>query len=45
MVLAQKQTHRSIDQNREAINKPKHLKPINLGQKRQEYTMEKRQSL
>ena len=45
MVLAQKQIHRSIKQDREPRNKPKHLWSINLQQRRQEYTMEKRQSL
>ena len=45
MVLAQKQTHRSMEQNREPRNKPTHLWSINLWQRRQEYTKEKRQSL
>ena len=44
-VLVQKQTNRPMEQNREPRNKPMHLWSINLGQKRQEYTMEKRQSL
>ena len=45
MVLAQEQTHRSMEQNREPRNKPTHLRSINLQQRRQEYTMEKRLSL
>ena len=45
VVLAQKQTHRSMEQDREPRNKPMHLWSINLWQRRQEYTMEKRQSL
>ena len=45
MVLAQKQTHRSKEQNKEPRNKSTHLWPINLQQRRQEYIMEKRQSL
>ena len=44
MVLSQKLTHRLMEQNRKSRNKPKHLSSINL-QRRQEYTMEKRQSL
>ena len=43
-VLAQKQTHRSMEQNREPRNKPTHLWLISLQQRRQEYTMEKRAS-
>ena len=43
MVLAQKQTYRSMEQNREPRNKPTHLWSINLQQRRQEYTVEKRQ--
>ena len=39
------ETHRSMEQNREPRNKPTHQWPINLQQRRQEYTMEKRQSL
>ena len=34
-----------MEQNREPRNKLIHLQPINLQQRRQEYTMEKRQSL
>ena len=45
VVLAQKQTSRSVEQNREPGNKPTHLETINLQQGRQEYTKEKRQSL
>ena len=40
MVLAQKQTHRSMEQDRKPRNK---TTSINLQQRRQEYTMEKRQ--
>ena len=43
-VLAQIQTHRSMEQNREARNKPT-LTSINLWQRRKEYTMGKWQSL
>ena len=43
MVLAQKQTYRSMEKHREPRNKPTHLWSINLRQRRQEYTMEKRQ--
>ena len=39
MVLAQKQTYRSMEQNRELINKPTHLWSVNLQQRWQEYTM------
>ena len=42
MVLAQKQTHRSMEHNRKPRNKPTHLWSINLRQRRQEYTMEKK---
>ena len=45
MVLAQKQTHRSVAQNTELRNKPIHLWSINPRQRSQEYTMEKRQFL
>ena len=44
MVLAQRQTHRSLEQDRKPRNKPMHLWSINLQQRRQEHTM-KRQSL
>ena len=40
-----KKTHRSMDQDRKPRNKPMKLQSINLGQRQQEYTMEKRQSL
>ena len=42
MVVTQKQTYRSMEQNREPRNKPTHLWSINLRQRRQEYTVEKR---
>ena len=42
--LAQKQTLRSMEQDREPRNKPTHIWSINLQQRRQEYTMEKRWS-
>ena len=45
MSLAQKQIHRPMEQNRELRNKPTHLWPINPEQRRQEYTMKKRQFL
>ena len=45
MTLAQKQTHISMEQDREPRNKPMHLWSITLWQRRQEYTMEKRQFL
>ena len=45
MVLAQKQTHRSMEQNRESRDKPMHIGSSNLRQRRQEHTMEKRQPL
>ena len=37
MMLAQKQTHRSMEQNREPRNKPTYLQSINLQQRMQEY--------
>ena len=40
-----KQTHRSMEQDRESRNKPRLLWSINLQQRRKEYTVEKRQSL
>ena len=43
--LAQKQTHRSTEQKRKPRNKAMHLRSINLWQRRQYYTMRKRQSL
>ena len=45
MVLAQKQKCRSLEQYRKPRDKPMHLWSPNLWQKRQEYTMERRQSL
>ena len=45
VILAQKQTHRKMEQNREPRNKPVHLWSINLQQRRKECTKEKRQSL
>ena len=43
MVLAQKQTHRSMEQNREPRNGPSTLWATNLQQSRKDYPMEKRQ--
>ena len=45
MVLAQKQKYRSMEADRNPRNKPTHLQSVNLWQKEQEYTVEKRQSL
>ena len=45
MTLAQKQICRLVEQNRELRNKPTYLQSINLWQRRQENTMNKRQSL
>ena len=45
MVLAQKQKYRSMEQNRKPRDKPMHIWSPNLWQRRQEYTMEKRQPL
>ena len=45
IVLAQKQIHRSMEQNREPRNKPTHLESTHLWQRRQEYKVGKRQSL
>ena len=42
-VSGKTQTHRSTELNREPRNKPTHLQSINLWQRKQEYTMEKRQ--
>ena len=39
MVMAQKQTYGSMEENRELRNKPTHLWSINLQQRRQEYTV------
>ena len=43
MTLAQKQKYRSMVQERKPRDKPMHLFSPNLWQRRQEYTMEKRQ--
>ena len=45
IVLAQKQTQGLTGQNRKPRDKFTHLQSINLQQKGQEYTMEKRRSL
>ena len=45
MVLAQRQKRRSMEQNRKPRDKSTHLWTPYLWQRRQEYTMEKRQSL
>ena len=45
MVLAQRQKYRSLKQNRKPRDKSTHLWTPYLWQRRQEYTMEKRQSL
>ena len=45
MVLAQRQKYRSMEQNRNPRDKSRHLRTPYLWQRRQEYTMEKRQSL
>ena len=45
MVLAQKQKYRSVVQDRMPRDKPTHIWTPNLRQRRQEYTMEKRQPL
>ena len=45
MVLAQRQKHRSMEQNRKPRDKATHLWTPHLRQRREEYTMEKRQSL
>ena len=45
MLLAQKQKCRSMEQDRKTRDKPMHLWSPNLWQRKQEYTMEKRQSL
>ena len=43
--LAQRQTYRPMEQTKKSRNKLTHLWSINIWQKRQEYTMEKRHSL
>ena len=45
MVVAQKQKYRSMVQDRKPRDKPTHIWSPNLGQRRQEHTMEKRQPL
>ena len=45
MVLAQEEAYRSMEQTRKPRNKPTHLQSINLQQRRQGYTVEKRQSI
>ena len=45
MVLAQRQKYRSMEQNRKPRDKSTHLWTPYLSQRRQEYIMEKRQSL
>ena len=45
MVLAQRQKCKSMEQNRKPKDKSTHLRTPYLRQRRQEYTMEKRQSL
>ena len=45
MVLAQRQKYRSMEQNRKPRDKSTHLWTPYLWQRRQEYIMEKRQSL
>ena len=45
MVLAQKQKYRSMEWDRNPRDKPTHIWSTNLWQRRQRYTMEKRQSL
>ena len=45
MVLTQRQKYRSMEQNRKPRDKSTHLWTPYLRQRRQEYTMEKKQSL
>ena len=45
IVLVQKQKYKSMEQDRKPRDKPRHLWSTNLWQRRQGYTMEKRQSL
>ena len=45
VVLAQKQTHRSMEQNRESRIVPSSLWSTNIQQSRKDYPLEKRQSL
>ena len=45
LVLVQKQTYGSMEQNKEPRSSPTHLQSINLQQRRQVYTIGKRLSL
>ena len=45
MVLAQKQTHRSTEQDRKPRNKPTVIWSVNVQQKRQEYATRKKSLL
>ena len=45
MVLAQKQKYRSMEQGRKTRDKPTHIWSPNLWQRRQTYTVDKRQPL
>ena len=45
MALAQKQIHKSMEQNIEPRNKPKLMWTINLQQRRQEHMMGERDSV
>ena len=45
VVVAQKQTHRSMEQNREPRNGPSTLWSTNIRQSRKDYPLEKGQSL
>ena len=45
MVLAQKQTHRSMEQNIESRSGPSTLWPTNIRQSRKDYPLEKKDSL
>ena len=45
MVLEQNQKHRSVEQDRKLRDKPTHIWSPNLQQRRQERTVEKKQSL
>ena len=45
MVLAQRQKYRLMELNRKPRDKPMHLRTPYLWQRRQEYTMEKKQSV
>ena len=45
VVLAQKQTHRSMEHNREPRNEPSTIWSTNIRQSRKDYALEKGQSL